>query len=231
MDLAVLDAEAAAPRPDVAPRPQRPAGAAHPAAAAAHTPVLLERCLDLLAGALEGPGAPERPVMIDCTLGAGGHAEGALRRFPALSVVGIDRDPEAIALAGERLAPFGRRFRAVRTTYDRVDAVAREASVRPDGTVDAVLMDLGVSSLQLDDAGRGFSYARPAPLDMRMDQSGGTTAQQILDTADERELTRILRAVTRTRPASEAPSPQPRPRPIPTRKRPTHNRDRGRRSR
>ena len=135
MDLAVLDAEAAAPRPDVAPRPQRPAGAARPAAAAAHTPVLLERCLDLLAGALEGPGAPERPVMIDCTLGAGGHAEGALRRFPALSVVGIDRDPEAIALAGERLAPFGRRFRAVRTTYDRVDAVAREASVRPDGRV------------------------------------------------------------------------------------------------
>ena len=95
MDLAVLDTGAAAPRPDVAPHPQRPAGAA-----AAHTPVLLERCLDLLAGALEGPGAPERPVMIDCTLGAGGHAEGALRRFPALSVVGIDRDPEAIAQIG-----------------------------------------------------------------------------------------------------------------------------------
>ena len=176
-----------------APRPQRPAGIDSGDGAAPHTPVLLERCLDLLAPALTGPGAPERPVMIDCTLGAGGHAEGALRRFPTLSVVGIDRDPEAIALASARLAPFGRRFRAVRTTYDQVDAVARAASARPDGTVDAVLMDLGVSSLQLDDARRGFSYARPAPLDMRMDQSGGTTAQQILDTADERELARILR--------------------------------------
>ena len=82
-----------------------------------HEPVLLERCLDLLAPAIEGAAgsaaAPDsaQPVMIDCTLGAGGHAEGALRRFPALSVVGIARDPEAIALAGERLAPFGRRFR------------------------------------------------------------------------------------------------------------------------
>ena len=147
-------------------------------AAQRHTPVLLERCLDLLAPALEGEGAPAHPVLIDCTLGMGGHTEAALTRFAALTVVGIDRDPEAIALAGARLAPFGRRFRAVRTTYDRVDAV---------------LMDLGVSSLQLDEAGRGFSYARPAPLDMRMDQSQGASAQELLDTAAEHELTRVLR--------------------------------------
>lgn len=132
-----------------------------------HTPVLLERCLDLLAGALEGPGAPESPVMIDCTLGAGGHAEGALRRFPALSVVGIDRDPQAIALASQRLAPFDDRFTAVQTTYDHIDEVVAQHS--PSGKADAILMDLGVSSFQLDEVERGFSYSADAPLDMRMD--------------------------------------------------------------
>ena len=170
-----------------------------------HAPVLPDRCLDLLAPALAGPGAPERPVLIDCTLGMGGHARAALERFEDLTLIGIDRDPEAIALASSRLARYGERFRAVRATYDRVDAVAREAAQalgRRDGVVDAVLMDLGVSSLQLDRAERGFSYARSAPLDMRMDQSGGRTAQDLLDTAEERELTRILRAYGEERFAS-----------------------------
>ncbi|MGK2349320.1 16S rRNA (cytosine(1402)-N(4))-methyltransferase RsmH [Actinomyces sp. W5033] len=171
-------------------------------AAQRHTPVLLQRCLDLLAPALEGADAPAHPVLIDCTLGMGGHSEGALSRFAALTVIGIDRDPEAIALASARLAPFGERFRAVRATYDHVHEVARTASPYGDGTVDAVLMDLGVSSLQLDDAGRGFSYSRPAPLDMRMDQTTGTTAQQLLDTADEHEITRILRTYGEERFAS-----------------------------
>ena len=152
-----------------------------------HTPVLAQRCLDLLEPAVAGPGA----VLVDATLGMGGHSEAALLRFPGLTVVGIDRDPQAIALACERLAPFGERFRAVRTTSDPVDEVAAEHGT--DGLVDGVLMDLGVSSLQLDDAGRGFSYARTAPLDMRMDQSGGTTAQDILDTASQRDIARILR--------------------------------------
>ena len=161
-----------------------------------HAPVLLRRCLDLLAPALTGPGAPVRPLLIDCTLGMGGHSEAALERFESLMVVGIDRDPEAVSLARSRLSRFGGRFRAERATYDRVDAVARraaEAAGRRDGTVDAVLMDLGVSSLQLDRVERGFSYSRSAPLDMRMDQSGGCTAQDILDGADEDELARILR--------------------------------------
>lgn len=157
--------------------------------ASRHTPVLLDRCLDLLAPVLE----VAEPVMIDCTLGMGGHTEAALERFPDLTVVGIDRDPQAIALASTRLARFGDRFRAVRATYDAVDAVAHDVSRRPDHAVDAILMDLGVSSLQLDDADRGFSYSQPAPLDMRMDQSGGRTAQELLNSADERELTRILR--------------------------------------
>ena len=188
-------------RPGAAPAARPGAGRA----AELHAPVLLDRCLDLLAPALTGAGAPERPVLIDCTLGMGGHAEAALERFGTLAVVGIDRDPEAIALACSRLDRFGERFRAVRTTYDRVDVVAREAAGaagRWDGVVDAVLMDLGASSLQLDRAERGFSYARSAPLDMRMDQSGGPTAQDLLDTAGERELARILRAYGEERFAS-----------------------------
>ncbi|MDO4899591.1 16S rRNA (cytosine(1402)-N(4))-methyltransferase RsmH [Actinomyces sp.] len=168
--------------------------AAQPVASAAdvanrHTPVLLDSCLDLLAPALTGA----EPVMIDCTLGMGGHSEGALERFPELTVVGIDRDPQAIALATSRLSRFGERFRVVRGTYDTVDAVARSASSRADGTVDAVLMDLGVSSLQLDDVDRGFSYAQQAPLDMRMDQTSGRTAAELLDTVAEQELAHILR--------------------------------------
>ena len=173
-----------------------------------HEPVLLERCLDLLAPAIEGAAdsastaGPAQPVMIDCTLGMGGHTEAALERFPSLKVVGIDRDPEAIALASARLARFGDRFIAVQTTYDAVSRVAREHSARAEGTVDAVLMDLGVSSLQLDEASRGFSYARPAPLDMRMDQGSGMTAQDLLETADAVELTRILRTYGEERFAS-----------------------------
>ncbi|TFH54109.1 16S rRNA (cytosine(1402)-N(4))-methyltransferase RsmH [Actinomyces viscosus] len=169
-------------------------------AAGRHEPVLLQRCLDLLAPAIEG--APARPVMIDCTLGMGGHSEAALESFPRLRVVGIDRDPEAIALASARLERFGDRFVAVQTTYDAVNRVAREHSVSADRTVDAVLMDLGVSSLQLDEASRGFSYARPAPLDMRMDQGSGTTAQELLETSGAAELTHILRTYGEERFAS-----------------------------
>lgn len=177
----------------------------HHSASAAdlHIPVLLERCLDLLAPAFE---SVENPVMIDATLGMGGHTEGALARFPQLRVVGIDRDPQAIALASQRLAPFGARFRAFQGTYDQIDEVARRYSLRSNGpaadTVDGILMDLGVSSLQLDDASRGFSYARPAPIDMRMDQSSGRSAQDILDTASAGELTRILRVYGEERFAS-----------------------------
>ncbi len=156
-------------------------------AASLHVPVLAERCVELLAPALEVPGA----VLVDATLGMGGHSELALRRFPQLTVVGIDRDPSAIELASARLAPFAGRFVAVRTTYDHIDDVAAEHGT--DGTVAGVLMDLGVSSLQLDDAGRGFAYAQDAPLDMRMDPTTGTSAAELLAEADEAELRRILR--------------------------------------
>ncbi|WP_418606920.1 16S rRNA (cytosine(1402)-N(4))-methyltransferase RsmH [Georgenia sp. SUBG003] len=154
---------------------------------ALHVPVLLERCLDLLAPAVGGAGA----VLIDATLGMGGHTEAALRRFPDLRVVGIDRDPQALELATARLAPFAGRFVPVRATYDHIDDVAAEHG--RDGRVQGVLMDLGVSSLQLDEPTRGFSYAHDAPLDMRMDQSAGISAAELLATADEAELRRILR--------------------------------------
>ncbi|KQR47070.1 ribosomal RNA small subunit methyltransferase H [Frigoribacterium sp. Leaf164] len=150
-----------------------------------HTPVLLERTLELLAPALSRPGA----VVVDATLGMGGHSEAMLQRFPELTVVGLDRDTEALAIAGERLAGFGGRARLVHTRYDGVaDAL--------DGlgydTVDAVLFDLGVSSLQLDRVERGFSYSKDAPLDMRMDPTAPVTAERILAEYPESELRRIF---------------------------------------
>ena len=157
-------------------------------AAELHTPVLLDECLDMLAPAIEGPGS----VLIDATLGMGGHTEGALRRFPGLVVIGIDRDPEAVALASKRLEGFGPRFLAVRATYDSIGQVVADHA--PRGEADGVLMDLGVSSLQLDDAERGFSYSQDAPLDMRMDPTRGVSAAELLATAPQEEITRILRA-------------------------------------
>jgi len=152
-----------------------------------HTPVMLARCLELLAPVLETPGA----VLVDATLGMGGHSEGVLRAFPHARVVGLDRDPQALELAGKRLAPFGDRFTPVHAIYDEIGDVVRDRLGL--GEVQAVLMDLGVSSLQLDDVDRGFSYAHDAPLDMRMDRSTGQTAADVVNTYDERELVRILR--------------------------------------
>jgi len=151
-----------------------------------HRPVLLQRCVDLLAPALAAPGA----VLVDCTLGMGGHTEAVLEQVPTARVVGIDRDPQAIALASERLARFGDRFTAVHAVYDEIGEVV--AGLGLDG-VQGVLMDLGVSSLQLDEVERGFAYAHDAPLDMRMDPTTGPTAADVLNTYDERDLARILR--------------------------------------
>lgn len=150
-----------------------------------HVPVLLQRCVDLLAPALTEPSS----VLVDGTLGMGGHTEAVLEQCPNARVIGIDRDLAALALAGERLARFGDRFTPVHATYDEIDDVV---ATHAGGAVQGVLLDLGVSSLQLDDAERGFSYARPAPLDMRMDTSTGETAAELLAEASEAELRRIL---------------------------------------
>lgn len=157
---------------------------------ALHVPVLLDTCIELLAPAFDR----DAPVMIDATLGMGGHTYAFLKRFENLQVIGIDRDAAAIELAEERLAPFGSRFHAVQATYDAIDSVAEEFGTydAEPGKVDAVLMDLGVSSLQLDEEERGFSYSHDAPLDMRMDRQAGRTAADILASASVNELTRIL---------------------------------------
>jgi 16S rRNA (cytosine1402-N4)-methyltransferase len=151
-----------------------------------HLPVLMQRCVDLLAPALAAPGS----VLVDCTLGMGGHTEAVLEQVPTARVLGIDRDLQALALASARLERFGDRFVPVHAVYDEITDVVDEHA---DGAVQGVLMDLGVSSLQLDESERGFSYAQDAPLDMRMDQSRGITAADVLNTYDERDLVRILR--------------------------------------
>ncbi|GAA0973073.1 Ribosomal RNA small subunit methyltransferase H [Nocardioides aquaticus] len=155
-------------------------------AAPAHAPVLLDRVVALLAPALARPGA----VLVDATLGAGGHTEAVLERCPQARVVGVDRDRDALDLARERLAPFGDRFTGVHAVYDEVPDVLAELGL---AGADGVLFDLGVSSMQLDRAERGFAYAVDAPLDMRMDASTGPTAADVLNGYDARELTRVLR--------------------------------------
>ena len=151
-----------------------------------HVPVLRDRILELLSPALQEPGS----VFLDGTLGMGGHTEAVLAACPAARAVGIDRDTQALDLAGERLAAYGDRFTGVHAVYDELPHVLADLGL---GTVDAVLFDLGVSSLQLDEAERGFAYRHDAPLDMRMDQSGGITAAEVLNTYDAPELERILR--------------------------------------
>ena len=151
-----------------------------------HVPVLRDRCVALLAPALEEPGA----VVVDATVGLGGHSEALLERCPLALLVGIDRDPEALAFAGRRLAPFGERVRLVHAVYDELPDVLARMDIPH---VRGVLMDLGVSSLQLDETGRGFAYAVDAPLDMRMDAGTGPTAADVLNGYTAQELTRILR--------------------------------------
>ncbi|WP_394552153.1 16S rRNA (cytosine(1402)-N(4))-methyltransferase RsmH [Agromyces sp. MMS24-JH15] len=150
-----------------------------------HTPVMLDRTVELLAPALDRPGA----VLVDATLGMGGHTRAFLERFPGLTVIGLDRDTDALAIARERLAPFGDRARFVHTVYD---GIAR--AIRSEGysEVQGVLFDLGVSSLQLDRAERGFAYSKDAPLDMRMDSTRGRTAADVIAEASEDELRRIF---------------------------------------
>ncbi len=161
-----------------------PDGPAGPSAA--HTPVMLDRCLDLLAPALSAPDA----VLVDATLGLGGHAERALRRFDRLRLVGLDRDPQALRLAGTRLAPFGDRAMLAHAVYDQMPAVLAGLGLRE---AHGVLFDLGVSSLQLDEATRGFAYAQDAPLDMRMDPTQGISAAEVVNTYSAADLARVLR--------------------------------------
>lgn len=149
-----------------------------------HLPVMVDRCMELLR---PRPGG----VYVDATLGLGGHAERLLRdSAPSGRVIGLDRDPRALALARERLAAAGDRLVTVAASFADLAEVAADLGV---AEVDGVLYDLGVSSLQLDEAERGFSYRVDAPLDMRMDPTRGTTAAEVLATYPRAELTRVIR--------------------------------------
>jgi 16S rRNA (cytosine1402-N4)-methyltransferase len=150
--------------------------------------VLLGRVVTLVAPVLDHAGA----VLVDATLGLGGHSEAVLRRFPLARVVGIDRDRHALDRSRQRLAAYGERFTAVHAVYDELPEVLAGLGLDPVGAVDAVLFDLGVSSMQLDVGERGFAYAVDAPLDMRMDDSRGPTAADVLNTYSADELTRVL---------------------------------------
>jgi 16S rRNA (cytosine1402-N4)-methyltransferase len=158
-----------------------------------HLPVLLDRCVELLTPALTRQHADgEDAVLIDATLGAGGHAERFLTELPGLRLIGLDRDPDALWIAGERLAQFGDRVMLVRTRYDGIEGVLAETGYWT-SQVHGILFDLGVSSMQLDRTARGFSYAADAPLDMRMDPDAALTAAEVVNTYDEKTLTQVLR--------------------------------------
>jgi 16S rRNA (cytosine1402-N4)-methyltransferase len=158
-----------------------------------HIPVLLDRCVELLTPALTRQHADgEGAVLIDATLGAGGHAERFLTDLPGLRLIGLDRDPDALWIAGERLAQFGDRVMLVRTRFDGIEGVLAETGYWT-SQVHGVLFDLGVSSMQLDRTARGFSYSVDAPLDMRMDPDAELTAAEVVNTYDEKTLTRVLR--------------------------------------
>jgi 16S rRNA (cytosine1402-N4)-methyltransferase len=154
---------------------------------AAHVPVLLDRVVALVAPPLREPGS----ILVDATLGLGGHTEAVLTHCPEAHVVGVDRDVHALERAGERLAPYAGRTTLVHAVYDEIPDVLADLGI---DAVQGVLFDLGVSSMQLDLRERGFAYAEDAPLDMRMDDTGGTTAADVLNTYPAADLARILRA-------------------------------------
>ena len=147
-----------------------------------------DRCVDLLAPAIL---AAENPVIVDGTLGLGGHTEALLERFEKLTVIGIDRDEIALERATERLAPYGDRVKTAHCIFDDISRVVSEFGFTK---INGALFDLGVSSIQLDEIERGFSYSQDAPLDMRMDRSRGITASEILNTYEPGKLVHILRA-------------------------------------
>ena len=152
-----------------------------------HVSVMRDECIELLSPAIS---THANPVVIDATLGLGGHTEALLSKFPHLVVIGIDRDTQAIEIATERLSRFGERFISHHSIFDRISDVAKEHGY---SHVQGILFDLGVSSLQLDNGDRGFSYAHDASLDMRMDKNQAKTAADIVNTYSPGELVRILR--------------------------------------
>lgn len=146
-----------------------------------------DRCVDLLAPSIE---LHSQPVIVDATLGLGGHTEALLSRFPQLTVIGIDRDSSALEKSKKRLAVFGDRVKTSHAIFDEIsDVVTAHGFTQVSG----ILFDLGVSSMQLDEQDRGFSYSHDAPLDMRMDATQGITAFEIVNHYEPGALVKILR--------------------------------------
>ena len=174
-----------------------------------HDPVLVELVVELLSTVPAG-------TVVDATLGGAGHAAAVLQSRPDLRVLGLDRDRNALAAALARLAPYGSRAEAHHARFDQLATVVAAAGAASQPIV-GVLFDLGVSSPQFDDAERGFSYRHDAPLDMRMDRSGGPTAAEVVNglpehdlaallrrNADERFAARIARAIVAARPIASS---------------------------
>lgn len=151
-----------------------------------HVPVMRDRVVALLAPALTEPGA----IFVDATVGLGGHSAAVLESIPTCRLIGLDRDTAALEIAGERLAAWSDRVTLVHAVYDAMPEVLADLGIV---SVQGILFDLGVSSMQLDEADRGFAYAVDAPLDMRMDASTGLTAADVLNEYSVDDLTRILR--------------------------------------
>ena len=152
-----------------------------------HISVSLDRCIELLSPAISNSASP---VFVDATLGLGGHSFEMLNRFPNLTLIGIDRDKAAIEKANARLSQFGNRVHIAHSVFNHFDEVVKSFGFNQ---IDGALFDLGVSSMQLDQTARGFSYSQDAPLDMRMDQSQGVTAAEIVNGWSHGELARILK--------------------------------------
>ena len=154
---------------------------------ALHIPVALDRCIALLSPAIE---SSTNPVVVDATLGMGGHSRALLLKYPQLKIIALDRDLSAIKVATTNLSDVSNRVIIVHAVYDELALVLAKLGI---SEVDGILFDLGVSSMQLDQADRGFAYSQDAPLDMRMDQSSGPTALDILSTYTYGELVRVIR--------------------------------------
>ncbi len=149
-----------------------------------HVPIMVREVTDLL---LPGRGG----LFVDGTLGGGGHSEAILSLLPVTGrLIGIDRDETALQAASQRLIPFGDRFTAIHGNFFHMKSLLLQRGI---GKADGILLDLGVSSYQLDEPSRGFSYKAEAPLDMRMDQSAALTAYDVVNGYSEKELTRIFR--------------------------------------
>ena len=152
-----------------------------------HQPVLESEIVELFASLPAG-------VVVDATLGGAGHAHAILTAAPQLSILGIDRDPDARSAAAQRLAHFDGRYRIIDATFAEIrEVVAANDNLSATSQIVGVLMDLGVSSHQLDESSRGFSFRADAPLDMRMDPTKGETAAEFLGRVDRHEFAKLLR--------------------------------------